>query len=64
MHPGSPGARGPGNSRDLQQATAPNRHDLTTITGGNISVRDDTERIWITPAGVDKAIDELNDAFP
>jgi L-fuculose-phosphate aldolase len=40
------------------------RRGLTTITGGNISVRDDTERIWITPAGVDKAIDELNDAFP
>jgi L-fuculose-phosphate aldolase len=40
------------------------RRGLTTITGGNISVRDDTERIWITSAGVDKAIDELNDAFP
>ncbi|MHC4776745.1 MAG: class II aldolase/adducin family protein, partial [Planctomycetota bacterium] len=31
------------------------RRGLTTITGGNISVRDDTDQVRITPAGVDKS---------
>ena len=27
---------------------------LTTMSGGNLSIRDDDGNIWITPAGVDK----------
>lgn len=30
------------------------RYRLTTTSGGNLSIRDDTGDIWITPAGVDK----------
>jgi L-fuculose-phosphate aldolase len=29
-------------------------HDMTTTSGGNVSVRDETEDTWITPARVDK----------
>src|ERR1700722_941518 len=29
-------------------------HDMTTTSGGNVSVRDETGDIWITPARVDK----------
>ena len=29
-------------------------HGLTTLSGGNLSIRDDNDDIWITPAGVDK----------
>ena len=29
-------------------------HDMTTTSGGNVSVRDDAGDIWITPARVDK----------
>ena len=27
---------------------------MTTLSGGNLSIRDDDDNIWITPAGVDK----------
>ena len=30
------------------------RHNMTTTSGGNISVRDENGNIWITPARVDK----------
>jgi L-fuculose-phosphate aldolase len=30
------------------------RNGMTTLSGGNLSIRDDDDRIWITPAGVDK----------
>jgi len=30
------------------------RYRMTTTSGGNLSIRDDTGRIWITPARVDK----------
>lgn len=30
------------------------RYGMTTTSGGNISLRDENEDIWITPAGVDK----------
>ncbi|MHC4611977.1 MAG: class II aldolase/adducin family protein [Planctomycetota bacterium] len=30
------------------------RRRLTTVAGGNISIRDDAQRVWITPAGQDK----------
>jgi L-fuculose-phosphate aldolase len=29
-------------------------HDMTTTSGGNVSVRDETGDVWITPARVDK----------
>ena len=29
-------------------------HDMTTTSGGNISVRDENGDVWITPARVDK----------
>jgi len=29
-------------------------YEMTTTSGGNISIRDEEGRIWITPAGVDK----------
>ena len=29
-------------------------HDMTTTSGGNVSVRDETDDVWITPARVDK----------
>ena len=29
-------------------------HDMTTTSGGNISVRDENGDIWMTPARVDK----------
>ena len=30
------------------------RNGMTTLSGGNLSIRDDDDSIWITPAGVDK----------
>ncbi len=30
------------------------RNGMTTLSGGNLSVRDEDDSIWITPAGVDK----------
>lgn len=30
------------------------RHNMTTTSGGNISIRDERGNIWITPAGYDK----------
>lgn len=30
------------------------RHDMTTTSGGNLSIRDDNGDVWITPARVDK----------
>jgi L-fuculose-phosphate aldolase len=30
------------------------RQGMTTLSGGNLSIRDDSGDIWITPAGVDK----------
>ncbi|MBI5960565.1 MAG: class II aldolase/adducin family protein, partial [Chloroflexi bacterium] len=27
---------------------------MTTLSGGNLSIKDDNGDIWITPAGVDK----------
>jgi len=28
------------------------RNGMTTLSGGNLSIRDDDDSIWITPAGV------------
>jgi len=36
-------------------------YEMTTTSGGNISVRDEEGRIWITPAGVDKGSLTRND---
>lgn len=36
-------------------------HDMTTTSGGNVSVRDETETTWITPARVDKGNLRRND---
>ncbi len=30
------------------------RNGMTTLSGGNLSIRDEDDNIWITPAGVDK----------
>lgn len=30
------------------------RNGMTTLSGGNLSIRDEDDSIWITPAGVDK----------
>ena len=30
------------------------RRGLTTTSGGNLSIRDTDDSIWITPAGIDK----------
>ena len=30
------------------------RSGMTTTSGGNISIRDESRNIWITPSGVDK----------
>jgi L-fuculose-phosphate aldolase len=30
------------------------RNGMTTLSGGNLSIRDDDDSIWITPAGIDK----------
>ena len=29
-------------------------HEMTTTSGGNISVRDESGNVWITPARIDK----------
>ena len=31
------------------------RYRMTTTSGGNLSIRDDTGDVWISPARVDKA---------
>jgi L-fuculose-phosphate aldolase len=30
------------------------RQDMTTLTGGNLSIRDEAGDLWITPSGIDK----------
>ena len=34
---------------------------MTTLSGGNLSIRDEDDNIWITPAGVDKGNLTLKD---
>ena len=29
-------------------------NEMTTLSGGNLSIKDDNGDMWITPAGVDK----------